>query len=156
MPVTKNIQAIWNQSFPTQDAETSLQSIAEPTKYIVVYFYPKDNTPGCTNETIDFQAQLAKFKTLNTAIVGVSRDSVGSHQKFATKLELAFPLISDQDEIVCKAFNVIKEKNMYGKIGFGIERSTFILDDSGKILKEWRKVKVDGHVEEVIEAVQAL
>ena len=122
----------------------------------VLYFYPKDNTPGCTTEGLDFTKQYSKFKKLGVAIFGVSRDSSASHEKFKTKMGFPFDLISDEDEELCKKFDVIKMKNMYGKKVRGIERSTFVLDEKGKIIQEWRKVKVDGHVDEVLAFVQAL
>lgn len=147
-------QAIWHQSFPTQETPLTLAEIG--TEYIVLYFYPRDNTPGCTNEANDFNDNLDAFNRLNTNIVGVSRDSVASHQRFVGKYGLQFPLIADEDETLCQAFDVIKEKNMYGKTHLGIERSTFLLSKEGEILKEWRKVKVKGHVDEVLEAIQAL
>lgn len=150
------IKTLWQQNFPTQSDDQSLQSIAKDHKYIVVYFYPKDNTPGCTNEAKAFQENLAALQALDTAVVGISRDSVKSHQKFADKYGLKFPLISDKESVICQAFGVIKEKNMFGKIGFGIERSTFVMDQEGNILQEWRKVKVAEHVEAVITAIKAL
>ncbi|MGL4674143.1 MAG: peroxiredoxin [Wohlfahrtiimonas sp.] len=150
------IQSLWNVKFPTQSEEQSLNDIVGTSKYLVVYFYPKDNTPGCTNEAKAFQEHLATLQSLDTAIVGVSRDSVGSHQKFVDKYNLEFPLISDKESQVCNAFKVIKEKSMFGKLGFGIERSTFLLDKEGNLLQEWRKVKVAEHAEAVIEAIKAL
>ena len=122
---------------------------------VIIYFYPKDNTPGCTREGIDFQTNLLKFKRQKTVVLGVSRDSVKTHENFRTKQGLKFDLLSDQDEVLCKLFDVIKMKNMYGKKVRGIERSTFLIDQSGKLRQEWRKVKVDGHVEEVLQAVKA-
>jgi len=123
---------------------------------VVIYFYPKDNTPGCTREGIDFQASLAKFKRQNTVVLGVSRDSVKTHENFRTKQGFKFDLLSDKDEVLCQMFDVIKMKNMYGKKVRGIERSTFLIDDKGKLKQEWRKIKVDGHVDEVLAAVKAL
>ncbi len=123
---------------------------------VVLYFYPKDSTPGCTQEGLDFQASLAKFKRQNTIILGVSRDPVRSHEKFKTKQKFKFDLLSDEDESLCKQFDVIKMKNMYGKKVRGIERSTFLIDSTGKLREEWRKVKVAGHVDEVLAAVKAL
>ncbi len=151
-----NIASIWDTKFATQSDEKSFSDIAQTAKYLVVYFYPKDNTPGCTTESNDFQANLSTFTALNTAIIGISRDSASSHDKFACKLGLEFPLLADTDSKICDTFQVIKEKTMFGKIGFGIERSTFILDNQGNILKEWRKVKVPDHVNEVIETIKAL
>ncbi len=125
-------------------------------KNLVLYFYPKDNTPGCTTESIDFRDRYAEFQKAGAAIVGVSRDSLRSHENFARKLDLPFPLISDPEEALCNRFNVMKTKNRYGKIGRGIERSTFIIDRAGQLVKEWRGVKVSGHIEEILEAVRAL
>ncbi len=125
-------------------------------KNLVIYFYPKDNTPGCTREGQDFRALYAKFKRNQTLVVGVSRDSLAAHEKFSAKQDFPFPLLSDSDETLCRLFDVIKEKNLYGKKVLGIERSTFLIDAAGKLRREWRKVKVDGHVEEVLEAVREL
>ena len=122
--------------------------------FIVLYFYPKDNTPGCTQEGIDFSNNYRKFKNLNTEIIGISKDDIKSHENFKKKYKYKFDLISDEDEKICKMFDVIKEKNMYGKKYMGIERSTFIVDKKGKLLKEWRKVKVKGHVEEVLKFIK--
>jgi peroxiredoxin Q/BCP len=123
---------------------------------VVIYFYPKDSTPGCTTEGLDFQANLAKFKRANTIVLGVSRDSLTSHDKFRAKQGFKFDLISDADEKLCNMFDVIKEKNMYGKKVMGIERSTFLIDDKGILQQEWRNVKVAGHVDEVLAAAKAL
>ena len=122
--------------------------------FIVLYFYPKDNTPGCTQEGIDFSNNYRKFKNLNTEIIGISKDNIKSHENFKKKYKYKFDLISDEDEKICKMFDVIKEKNMYGKKYMGIERSTFIIDKKGKLLKEWRKVKVKGHIEEVLKFIK--
>ena len=124
-------------------------------KHVVVYFYPKDSTPGCTTESCDFGALHAKFRKKNAVILGVSRDSLASHEKFKAKFEFPFDLLSDGDEALCKLFDVIREKNMYGKKVFGIERSTFLIDPDGKLRREWRKVKVEGHAAEVLEAIGA-
>jgi len=123
---------------------------------VVLYFYPKDDTPGCTLEGQDFRANHARFGKLGVTVLGVSRDSVASHEKFKAKFEFPFELLSDPDEKLCAIFDVIKEKNMYGKKVFGIERSTFLIDKHGVLRKEWRKVKVEGHVQEVLEAAKAL
>jgi len=123
---------------------------------VVLYFYPKDNTPGCTREGIDFNEHLAKFKRQDTIVFGISRDSLRSHENFKTKQKFKFDLLSDEDEAVCKLFDVIKMKNMYGKQVRGIERSTFLIDKNGKLRQEWRKVKVDGHAQEVLQAVKLL
>ena len=123
---------------------------------VVLYFYPKDSTPGCTTEGRDFAALHAKFRRQKTVILGVSRDSLTSHEKFRAKQEFPFDLISDPDEKLCKAFDVIHEKTLYGRKFMGIVRSTFLIDSDGKLRAEWRKVKVNGHAEEVLAAVKAL
>jgi peroxiredoxin Q/BCP len=125
-------------------------------KKLVLYFYPKDSTPGCTTEGQDFRDAKAKFSRQNTAILGVSRDSLRSHENFKAKQQFNFDLLSDADEELCKQFDVIKMKNMYGKQVRGIERSTFLIDEGGVLRQEWRKVKVKGHVDEVLDAVKAL
>ena len=124
--------------------------------YIVMFFYPKDNTPGCTQEGLDFSNNFTKFKKLNTKIYGISRDSLKSHDNFKNKYKYKFDLISDTDEYLCNLFDVIKEKNMYGKKYMGIERSTFIIDPKGTLIKEWRKVKVNGHSDEVLQYIKNL
>ena len=123
---------------------------------MVLYFYPKDNTPGCTTEGLQFRDLYPKFKKAGAEILGVSRDSLRSHENFKAKLELPFALISDPEEKLCALFNVIKMKKMYGKEVRGIERSTFVIDSEGVLRQEWRGVKVPGHVDEILEAVQAL
>jgi peroxiredoxin Q/BCP len=123
---------------------------------LVIYFYPKDMTSGCTRESQDFRDLHSAFRKAGVDIVGVSRDSVKSHDKFIDKEKLPFPLLSDADEKLCKQFDVIKEKSLYGKKYLGIERSTFLLDPSGILRREWRKVKVPGHAEEVLEAAKSL
>ena len=123
---------------------------------VVIYFYPKDSTPGCTLEGQDFRDLHAKFRRQNTVILGVSRDSVASHEKFREKQQFPFDLISDPDEVVCRHFDVIHEKTLYGKKFMGIVRSTFLIDASGKLRGEWRKVKVKGHADEVFDAVKAI
>jgi len=125
-------------------------------KFVVLYFYPKDNTPGCTIEGQDFRDQYEAFRKLKTEILGVSRDSLKSHDGFREKHCFPFDLVSDEDEKLCRLFGVIKEKNMYGKKVLGIERSTFILDKRGVLRREWRGVKVDGHVAEVLGEVKRL
>ena len=125
-------------------------------KNVVLYFYPKDNTPGCTTESQDFRDHYEEFRKLNTEIFGISRDSLKSHDGFKSKECLPFDLISDDDEQLCKLFNVIKEKTLYGKNYLGIDRSTFILDAEGIVRKEFRGVKVDGHVAAVLAEVQKL
>jgi len=125
-------------------------------KNIILYFYPKDNTPGCTAESMEFRDKYAQFQQANTEIFGLSRDSIRSHEGFKEKLGMPFQLISDPDEAICTLFNVIKMKNMYGKQVRGIERSTFVIDATGKVVKEWRGVKVSGHVDAVLEVVKDL
>ena len=122
----------------------------------VLYFYPKDDTPGCTIEGKDFRDQHAEFGRRGVRVIGVSRDSLASHAKFQAKYELPFELVSDSDEKLCQQFDVIKDKNMYGKKVRGIERSTFLVDSDGVLRKEWRKVKVDGHVAAVLAAAAEL
>ncbi len=124
------------------------------SKKLVIYFYPKDNTSGCTTEGQDFRDAKARFTKQNTVIVGVSRDSLKSHENFCEKQNFNFDLLSDADEALCKQFDVIKIKNMYGKKALGVERSTFLIDEKGVLRQEWRKVKVAGHVEEVLAAVK--
>lgn len=123
---------------------------------VVLYFYPRDNTPGCTLEGQDFRDNIRRFRALNTIVLGVSRDSVESHDSFKSKQGLPFTLLSDEDERLCRQFDVIREKNLYGKKVLGIERSTFLIDGGGVLRREWRKVKVAGHVEEVLQAVKEL
>jgi len=142
-------------SATTTDGGTWTSADAAGRK-LVVYFYPKDMTPGCTVQAQGFRDAVADFKKAKATIVGVSRDSCASHSKFRDKENLNFELLSDPDEKLCKLFDVIQEKNMYGKKVLGVVRSTFLFDASGKLVREWRKVKVDGHVEEVLEAVRAL
>lgn len=123
-------------------------------QHVVLYFYPKDATPGCTTEGQDFRDAYPRFQELNTQIFGISRDSLKSHENFKTKQNFPFELISDHDEQLCQLFDVIKMKSMYGKQVRGIERSTFIIDPQGKLIKEWRKVNVKGHVEDVLRALK--
>ena len=125
-------------------------------KNVVLYFYPKDSTPGCTTEGRDFSAMHSKFKRAKTVILGVSRDSIASHEKFKEKQGFPFDLLSDPDERLCKQFDVIHEKSLYGRKFMGVVRSTFLIDAEGTLRQEWRKVKVKGHAEEVLEAVKAL
>jgi len=125
-------------------------------KTLVLYFYPKDNTPGCTTESLQFRDLYPQFKGVNSEIFGISRDSLRSHEGFKSKLELPFELISDPDETLCNMFDVMKMKNMYGKQVRGVERSTFVIDGTGKLVKEWRGVKVPGHIDEVLDYVRGL
>ncbi len=123
---------------------------------LVLYFYPRDLTPGCTIEAQNFRDLQAAFRKAGAMVVGVSRDSCASHQKFIAKEKINFSLLADEDSKLCNLFDVIKDKNMYGKKVRGIERSTFLIDAEGKLVREWRKVKVDGHAEEVLEEVRGL
>ena len=125
-------------------------------KIVVLYFYPKDNTPGCTSESRDFAAAEGAFAAAGACIVGVSRDSLASHERFRAKFELPFALVSDGDESLCALFGVIRQKMMYGKSVRGIERSTFVIDAQGVLRHEWRGLKVPGHVAQVLQAVQTL
>lgn len=125
-------------------------------QWIVLYFYPKDSTPGCTTEGNDFNALLPKFKRARATVLGVSRDSIKSHQAFCTRQGFKFDLVSDPDEALCKAFDVIHEKNMYGRKVMGVVRSTFLIDPEGVIRAAWRKVKVAGHAQAVLDALKAL
>lgn len=125
-------------------------------KNLVIYFYPKDSTPGCTTQGMQFRDAYAQFQALNTEIFGISRDSLKSHENFKAKFTFPFELLSDAEELACALFGVIKMKNMYGKQVRGIERSTFVIDKNGKLIKEWRGVKVDGHAAEVLSFIQTL
>lgn len=129
---------------------------AQKGKAVVLYFYPKDNTPGCTTEGMEFRDLAGKFAKAGAIIAGVSRDSLKSHQNFKTKLGLPFELISDQDESLCEFFGVMKLKNMYGKQVRGVERSTFVFGKDGKLAREWRAVKAPGHAAEVLKFIQTL
>jgi peroxiredoxin Q/BCP len=123
---------------------------------LVIYFYPKDMTSGCTRESQDFRDHHAALRRARVQVIGISRDTLASHEKFRQKESLPFPLLSDADETVCRLFDVIREKNMYGRKLMGVERSTFLVDAKGVLRQEWRKVKVPGHVEEVLEAAKSL
>ncbi len=123
---------------------------------VVLYFYPRDNTPGCTQEGEDFSAAFAQFKKANCMILGISPDTVMSHEKFKKKMSFPFDLLSDPEQKVCKLYDVIQEKSMYGKKYMGVERSTFLIDGGGVLRNSWRKVKVKGHAEAVLDAVKAL
>ncbi|MBC7984293.1 MAG: peroxiredoxin [Candidatus Obscuribacterales bacterium] len=125
-------------------------------KHLVLYFYPRDNTPGCTQEGVDFAALAPAFKKARTVVVGISGDTVASHQKFKDKMKFPFVLLADEEQSACKAFDVIKEKNLYGRKYIGIERSTFLIDKQGVLRHEWRKVKVKGHAAEVLAAAQQI
>ncbi|HET6396717.1 MAG TPA: peroxiredoxin [Pseudoxanthomonas sp.] len=124
-------------------------------QWLVLYFYPKDSTPGCTTEGLDFNALLPQFRRNGAAVLGVSRDSVRSHDNFCARQGFRFPLVSDADEALCRAFDVIREKNMYGRKVLGIERSTFLIDPEGRVARAWRGVKVPGHAQAVLDALKA-
>ena len=136
------------------DDGSNLKSNDLKGKYVVIYFYPKDSTPGCTKEGEDFRDLYKEFKKHDSLIFGVSRDSVASHEKFKNKYNFQFSLISDEDESLCNIFDVIKEKNMYGRKYMGIERSTFLIDKKGKLVHEWRKVKVKDHAQKVLDIIK--
>lgn len=140
-------------AFPATTGEVNLAEL--PTEWLIVYFYPKDSTPGCTTQAVSFSCLKDQFDALNTTVIGISRDSVKAHQNFTEKQNLTINLISDKEEVLCQHFDVIKEKNMYGKKVMGIERSTFIFH-KGKLVKEYRKVKAAGHAEAVLEDLKAL
>ena len=123
---------------------------------VVLYFYPRDDTPGCTKEAIEFSAHLDAFKEAGAQVFGISRDTIAKHDKFTAKHDLTVPLLTDEDGSMCEAYGVWVEKNMYGKKSMGIERATYLIDAEGKVAQVWRKVKVPGHVEDVLCAVQAL
>ena len=142
-------------TLPRDGGDAITLSALQP-KAVVLYFYPKDDTPGCTKEAIAFTDHLAAFDVAGAVIVGVSKDPVAKHDKFITKHALKVALVSDEESDVCERYGVWVEKNMYGKKYMGIERATFLIDGSGKIAQVWRKVKVPGHVEAVLEAAQAL
>ena len=145
-------------------ADFSLQATSDKTisskdlggRNTVIYFYPKDSTPGCTTEGLDFSALYDDFKALNTEIYGVSRDSIRAHENFKKKQSFPFELISDPEETLCNIFDVIKLKKLYGREYMGVERSTFLINASGELIKEWRKVKVKGHAQAVLEAVKEI
>ena len=148
-----------NQPVPDFTAESTIKPFNLSDykgRNLVIYFYPKDNTPGCTTESIGFRDAYPAFQAANTAVAGISRDSLKSHENFSKKLGLPFPLISDPEEVLCNQFDVMKVKKRYGKLSRGIERSTFLVNAKGELVQEWRNVKVAGHVEEVLQAVQEL
>ena len=142
-----NWSALAGKEWQSTGGDVSAEDLQ--SQWTVLYFYPKDATPGCTTEGCDFTASFPDFDALGAQIFGVSRDSLASHERFKEKQGFAFELISDPDESLCRAFDVIKEKNMFGKKGFGIERSTFLISPQGEVVKAWRQVKVAGHVDEV-------
>ncbi|HYB64537.1 MAG TPA: peroxiredoxin [Steroidobacteraceae bacterium] len=155
MPAIKTGSKVPAFSLPTTGGGTwSLKEAAG--RKLVIYFYPRDMTSGCTREAQDFRDLYGAFARAGVEVVGVSRDSVASHEKFAAKEALPFPLLADTDEKVCRLFDVIKPKSLYGRKYLGVERSTFLLDGSGRLRQEWRKVKVPGHAEAVLEAARSL
>ncbi|MBN9478459.1 MAG: alkyl hydroperoxide reductase [Bordetella sp. SCN 67-23] len=139
---------------PGTDGDLSLKDLKG--RIVVMYFYPRDNTPGCTTEGQNFRDRYAEFQAAGAEILGVSRDTLASHQKFKEKQGFPFPLLADPDETLCELYGVMKMKNMYGKQVRGIERSTFLIDAQGKLRQEWRGVKVPGHVDAVLDAVRGL
>ncbi|MDM1019210.1 peroxiredoxin [Acinetobacter sp. VNK23] len=142
-----------NQTFPATQGEINLAELTN--EWLVLYFYPKDSTPGCTTQAVGFSCLKDQFDELNCKIIGVSRDSVKAHQNFTEKQALTIDLVSDKEEVLCKHFDVIKEKNMYGKQVMGIERSTFIFHNK-QLVKSYRKVKAAGHAEQVLEDLKTL
>ncbi|GHA99642.1 peroxiredoxin [Modicisalibacter luteus] len=138
----------------TSDTTVTLSALRG--KQVVIYFYPKDSTPGCTTEGGDFRDNMADFEAANTVVFGVSRDGLRAHENFKAKQDFNFELISDKEEALCHLFDVIKLKKMYGKEHLGVERSTFLIDREGKLAREWRKVKVPGHVGEVLAAAREI
>lgn len=153
MPIAVD-QPVPDFTAPATGGDFTLSSLRG--RKVVLYFYPKDNTPGCTTEGLEFRNLYPKFQQAGAEIVGVSRDSLRSHDNFKAKLELPFTLVSDADEAICTLFDVIKMKKMYGKSVRGIERTTFLIDADGVLRHEWRGVKVPGHVDQILESVQAL
>ena len=148
-------KSVDNFSLPaTGDKTLSLKDFSG--KHLVLYFYPRDNTPGCTLEGQDFRDAYKAFQAAGADVLGVSRDSIKAHEGFKAKQAFPFDLLSDPDEVLCKQFDVIREKNMYGRKVIGIERSTFLIDGEGVLRQEWRKVRVPGHVDAVLEAVRSL
>ncbi len=142
-------------SLPTTGG-TAFSLRAQRGQAVVLYFYPRDNTPGCTLEGQDFQRLLPAFKRAGARVFGISRDTLAAHHKFCDQFGFGFELLADEDGAVCKRFDVIRMKNMYGRKVLGIERSTFLIDAAGKLRREWRKLKVTGHADEVLEAAKAL
>ncbi len=154
MPATLNRAIKSCQVDSTDSTMTNLSDCLD--QWLVLYFYPKDNTSGCSLQAEDFTTALPQFNQLGAKVVGVSRDSLKSHEKFIEKLSIGYPLITDPDEKLCQYFDVMKEKSMYGRKYMGIERSTFIIDPKGVLRHEWRKVKVKGHIDEVLRQLQEL
>ncbi len=146
---------VWQQELQLTDGRSvALKKLVN--KYMVLYFYPRANTPGCSTESQDFSTDYEVFKALDCGILGVSMDSLKKQQNFKKKFSMPFELVADVDEVLCQEFEVIKEKNMYGKKFMGIERSTFLVNELGEIIQSWRKVKVPGHVQDVLTAVKEL
>ena len=156
MPKTALDRKVPDFSLPATGTEPTWSLKVAAGRKLVIFFYPKDMTSGCTLEAQGFRDQAAAFRRAGTTIVGISRDSLASHEKFCLKDKLPYPLLSDADEKVCRLFDVIQEKSLYGRKYMGIERSTFLIDAAGILRREWRKVKVNGHVEEVLEAAKSL
>ncbi|HYM44483.1 MAG TPA: peroxiredoxin [Steroidobacteraceae bacterium] len=155
MPKIKPGSKVPDFSLPTTGGGTwSLKDVAG--RKLVIYFYPRDMTSGCTREAQDFRDRYAAFRKAGAELVGISRDGVASHEKFAARESLPFPLLADDDERVCRMFDVMKQKTLYGRKYLGVERSTFLLDGAGKLQREWRNVKVPGHAEAVLEAARSL
>ena len=148
-------QTIQDFTLPSTSGKTFILS-EQRGKNLVIYFYPKDSTPGCTTQGQQFRDHYQDFQKTNTEIVGISRDSLKSHENFKAKFEFQFELLSDSEELACHLFNVIKMKKMYGKEVRGIERSTFVINPNGELVREWRGVKVDGHIPEVLDFVRTL
>ena len=153
--MSKNLEGKKCPSFNADcTSNTKLSNKDFVGKNLVIYFYPKDSTPGCTTEGQDFRDEYKKFQKYNTEILGVSRDTIKSHENFKEKQSFPFELLSDPDEKVCKAFDVMKLKSMYGREYIGVDRSTFLINTKGMIVKEWRSVKVKGHVAEVLDTLE--
>ena len=145
---------IANFTLPTTSGQT-FDLASQRGKHVVIYFYPKDSTPGCTTEGLEFNALLPQFQALGASVLGVSRDSVKSHDNFCARQGFDFALVSDADEALCRAFDVIHEKNMYGRKVLGVVRSTFLVSPESRIVREWRAVKVPGHAQSVLDALHA-
>ena len=155
MTTTMLNQTVTNFELPATTGTTFKLSNYQG-KTLIIYFYPKDNTPGCTTQGMQFRDSYAEFKAANAEIVGVSRDSLKSHENFKAKFSFPFELLADTEELACGIFGVMKMKNMYGKQVRGVERSTFVIDKNGVLVHEWRGVKVDGHAQEVLNFIKTL
>ena len=160
--ITETVMTLIMLNLPVTDFELpatngkTFQLSQYSGKTLVIYFYPKDNTPGCTTQGMQFRDYYADFKAHNCEVVGVSRDSLKSHENFKAKFSFPFELLADTEELACEIFGVMKMKNMYGKQVRGVERSTFIIDKNSALVREWRGVKVDGHVSEVLDFIKTL